>query len=106
VHKPDWIFMDEATSALDEAGQEMVMKLLIEELPETSIVSIGHRPGLEAFHTRELTLEPGAQGARLRTPAVGKRSLKDVYRRMSIASRAHRRTPGFWRTFADNIRGQ
>jgi putative ATP-binding cassette transporter len=82
------------------------MKLLIEELPETSIVSIGHRPGLEAFHTRELTLEPGEQGARLRTPEIGKRSLQDVYRRMSVASRAHRRTPGFWKTFADNIRGQ
>ncbi len=106
VHKPDWIFMDEATSALDEAGQEMVMKLLIEALPETSIVSIGHRPGLEAFHTRELTLEPGEQGARLCTPEVGKRSLKDVYRRMSVASRAHRRTPGFWKTVATNIRGQ
>jgi putative ATP-binding cassette transporter len=64
VHKPEWIFMDEATSALDEAGQENVMKLLIAELPQTSIVSIGHRPGLEAFHTRELTLEPGTEGAR------------------------------------------
>jgi putative ATP-binding cassette transporter len=106
VHKPDWIFLDEATSALDEVGQEMVMKLLIEELPGTSIVSIGHRPGLEAFHTRELTLVPGEQGARLRTPAVGKRSLKEVYRRMSVASRSHRRTPGFWKTFAINVRSR
>ena len=63
VHKPDWIFMDEATSALDETGQENVMELLIDELPETSIVSIGHRPGLEVFHTRELTLVPGEKGA-------------------------------------------
>ena len=62
IHKPDWIFMDEATSALDEAGQENIMNLLIEELPETSVVSIGHRPGLEAFHTRELVLEPGRGG--------------------------------------------
>ena len=69
VHKPDWIFMDEATSALDEAGQENVMKLLIEELPETSIVSIGHRPGLEVFHTRELTLVPGKEGAKLTAAA-------------------------------------
>ena len=69
VHKPDWIFMDEATSALDETGQENVMKLLIEELPETSIVSIGHRPGLEVFHTRELTLVPGEKGARLKPEA-------------------------------------
>ena len=81
------------------------MKLLIEELPETSIVSIGHRPGLEVFHTRELTLVPGEQGARLRTPEVAaKRSLQDVYRRMSVASRAHRRTPGFWKTVATTIR--
>ena len=69
VHKPDWIFMDEATSALDEAGQENVMKLLIEELPETSVVSIGHRPGLEVFHTRELTLVPGADGTKFRAHA-------------------------------------
>ena len=73
VHKPEWIFMDEATSALDETGQENVMKLLIDELPETSIVSIGHRPGLEVFHTRELTLVPGEKGARLK-PEVEARS--------------------------------
>ncbi len=95
VQKPDWIFMDEATSALDEAGQENVMKLLIEELPETSVVSIGHRPGLEVFHTRELTLEPGADGTRLRSDA-GKRSLGDLYRKMAAASRSTPRDPGFW----------
>jgi putative ATP-binding cassette transporter len=107
VHKPEWIFMDEATSALDEAGQENIMKLLIEELPETSVVSIGHRPGLEVFHTRELTLEPGEAGARLRTPEVAaKRSLNDVYRRMSVASRGHRRTPGFWKKLATNMRSR
>jgi putative ATP-binding cassette transporter len=104
VHKPDWIFMDEATSALDEAGQENVMKLLIEDLPETSIVSIGHRPGLEVFHTRELTLVPGDQGARLRPPEERKRSLRDVYRRMSVASRAQPRRPGFWANLATNIK--
>jgi putative ATP-binding cassette transporter len=107
IHKPDWIFMDEATSALDEAGQENVMKLLIESLPETSIISIGHRPGLEVFHTRELTLVPGEQGARLRTPEGKKqRSLREVYHRMSVASRAHPRSPGFWSTVATNIRNR
>ena len=95
VHKPDWIFMDEATSALDEAGQENVMKLLIEELPETSVVSIGHRPGLEAFHTRELTLVPGAEGTKLRAHA-GKRSLTDIYRKMAAVSRSTPRSPGYW----------
>jgi putative ATP-binding cassette transporter len=101
MHKPAWIFMDEATSALDEAGQEQIMKLLIEELPETSIVSIGHRPGLEVFHTRELVLVPGDRGARLRPPEA-RRSLRDVYRRMSAASRAQRR-PGFWANLTTNL---
>jgi len=78
------------------------MKLLIEELPETSIVSIGHRPGLEAFHTRELTLEPGKNGATLHQ-LRRKRALKDVYRRISAASRAHPRDPGFWSTLRSRV---
>jgi vitamin B12/bleomycin/antimicrobial peptide transport system ATP-binding/permease protein len=102
IHKPEWIFMDEATSALDEAGQENIMKLVIEELPETSIISIGHRPGLEIFHSRELTLVPGDEGARLRPPESARRSLRDVYRRMSAASRAQR-LPGFWANLATNL---
>ena len=108
IHKPDWIFMDEATSALDEVGQENVMKLLIEELPETSVVSIGHRPGLEVFHTRELTLVQGEEGARLETLQAikGPRALRDVYRGMSAASRAQRRIPGFWATLATNVRSR
>jgi len=105
VQRPDWIFMDEATSALDEAGQENVMKLLIEELPETSVVSIGHRPGLEVFHTRELTLEPGADGTRLRSDA-GKRSLGDLYRKMAAASRSTPRDPGFWAHVRANLLGR
>ena len=105
IHKPDWIFMDEATSALDEAGQDNVMKLLIEELPETAVVSIGHRPGLEAFHTRELVLEPGEEGAQLRARA-GERGLRDIYRRMSAASRAEPVGPGFWSNFRRTLVGR
>jgi putative ATP-binding cassette transporter len=105
VHKPAWIFMDEATSALDEAGQENVMKLLIEELPETSVVSIGHRPGLEVFHTRELTLEPGPDGTRLRADAR-QRSLGDLYRKVAAVSRSAPRDPGFWATVRANLLGR
>lgn len=105
VHKPEWIFMDEATSALDEAGQENVMKLLIEELPETSVVSIGHRPGLEAFHTRELTLVPGADGTKLRAHA-GKRSLADIYRKMAATSRSAPRAPGFLASLRSSLIGR
>jgi putative ATP-binding cassette transporter len=105
VQKPEWIFMDEATSALDETGQENIMNLLIEQLPATSVLSIGHRPGLEVFHTRELTLVPGEDGAKLKAmKSLGKpRVLSDVYRRMSAVSRLTPRNPSFWENLATNM---
>ena len=57
--------MDEATAALDEANQDAMMQLAIERVPGASLISIGHRPGLEAFHTRTLQLLRADGGARL-----------------------------------------
>jgi putative ATP-binding cassette transporter len=57
--------MDEATSALDPASQEHLMMLVAERLPHTTIVSIAHRPELEAFHHRKLVFERRPGGARL-----------------------------------------
>jgi putative ATP-binding cassette transporter len=57
--------MDEATSALDEKSQEKIMKMLIHEMPNVTIVSVGHRAELEAFHSRKITLERREGGARL-----------------------------------------
>ncbi|HZH45102.1 MAG TPA: ABC transporter ATP-binding protein/permease [Roseococcus sp.] len=68
LHKPAWIFMDEATAALDEKNQDAMMQLVLDELPESALVSIGHRPGLEAFHTRTLQLQRAEGGARLSKP--------------------------------------
>ena len=105
VQKPAWVFMDEATSALDEAGQANVMKLMAEDLPQTAVISIGHRPGLEAFHTRELVLEPGEAGAQLRARAE-QRGLRDIYRKMSAASRDEPAGPGFWSNFRRTLAGR
>jgi putative ATP-binding cassette transporter len=58
--------MDEATAALDEANQDSMMRMFGEELAGSALVSIGHRPGLDAYHDRTLKLIPGAEGARLR----------------------------------------
>ena len=80
------------------------MNLLIDTLPETSVVSIGHRPGLEAFHNRELTLVPGEEGAKL-TARVGARSLVDVYRKMSAASRTTPPDTGFWTALRTSLLG-
>ena len=66
LHRPGWVFLDEATAALDEENQTRVMSIFDKELPDTSIVSIGHRPGLDAYHSRALQLDRGPTGARLR----------------------------------------
>nr|WP_281414672.1 ABC transporter ATP-binding protein/permease [Plastoroseomonas arctica] len=68
LQKPRWIFLDEATAALDEANQDQMMQLLVDNLGESTLVSIGHRPGLEAFHTRTLTLVKREGGARFARP--------------------------------------
>jgi putative ATP-binding cassette transporter len=65
LHRPDWVLLDEATSALDEAGQAALMGLFSAELAGSTLVSIGHRPGLAAWHDRVLWLEAGPEGARL-----------------------------------------
>ena len=65
LHRPGWVFMDEATAALDEANQDSMMSLFGEELAGSALVSIGHRPGLDAYHDRTLKLVPGTEGARL-----------------------------------------
>ena len=65
LHRPAWIFLDEATSALDEVSQRRVMSIFDHELTDATVVSIGHRPGLENFHTRVLTLVRTPNGAML-----------------------------------------
>jgi putative ATP-binding cassette transporter len=59
--------MDEATSALDEKTQESMMSLFRDELAGSSLISIAHRPGLDSFHDRTLSLIKSAGGAHLVT---------------------------------------
>jgi putative ATP-binding cassette transporter len=66
LHKPGWVFLDEATAALDEDSQRHVMSLFDDELKNTTVLSIGHRPDLAAYHTRTLQLVHGRDGERLR----------------------------------------
>lgn len=65
LHNPDIVVLDEATAALDPKSQDELMDLLVTRSPNTTIVSVGHRPELEAFHTRKLTLARRRDGARL-----------------------------------------
>ena len=65
LNDPDIIVLDEATSALDEKTQDKIMDMIIQELPNATIVSVAHRAELEAFHSRKITLERREGGARL-----------------------------------------
>lgn len=56
VIQPDWLFLDEATSAVDEDAESELYRLLAQHLPQASIISIGHRASLRAYHGRELRL--------------------------------------------------
>jgi len=58
IAAPDWLFLDEATSALDEASEAALYRAIAAKLPETTLVSIGHRSTLAAFHRRRVTLAP------------------------------------------------
>jgi len=77
LHQPDIVIMDEATSALDPAAQERLMNLVTDELSEAAIISIAHRPELEAFHHRKLVFEHRPDGSRvisddiINPPSVG-----------------------------------
>ena len=56
LHGPQFLFLDEATASLDEPSEMALYRLLQERLPATTIVSIGHRSTLDAFHQRHVKL--------------------------------------------------
>ena len=62
VQRPDWLFLDEGTSAVDEETEARLYSLLRERLPGTTVVSVGHRSTLRAFHTRRLIVTPNGTG--------------------------------------------
>jgi putative ATP-binding cassette transporter len=82
LHKPDIVVLDEATAALDPKSQVKLMELLVDR-PDLTLLSVGHRPELEAFHTRKIELERRYGGAKL---------VRDV----ELLEPAHRQ---LWRSF-------
>ncbi len=60
--KPDWLFLDEATSALPDEDEARLYRLVKERLPNTTLVSIGHRASLAQFHRRQLRWQGGTPG--------------------------------------------
>jgi len=56
LHAPRYLFLDEATASLDEPSEARLYRAIAEHLPDTTIVSIGHRSTLHDFHDRRVEL--------------------------------------------------
>lgn len=54
LNRPDWLFLDEATASLSDDAQRELYQLLKTRLPDTTVISIGHRESLAEFHARKL----------------------------------------------------
>ncbi len=66
LHAPDYLLLDESTASLDEAAEMAMYRLLLERLKGATIVSIGHRSTLRAFHARRIEMVEEAAAFRLR----------------------------------------
>ena len=60
--KPDWLLLDEATAAMDPALEHRIYALIAKRLPNTTVISNGHRATLTDLHARRMTMQPTADG--------------------------------------------
>ena len=66
LHAPDYLFLDESTASLDEPSEAALYHLLQERLKHSTIISIGHRSTLRAFHRRHLEVDTGGAMSEVR----------------------------------------
>ena len=57
LSEPDWLFLDESTASLDEKSEANLYRAIVETLPRTTIVSIGHQATINQFHKRRIAFE-------------------------------------------------
>ncbi|MFI8417440.1 ABC transporter ATP-binding protein/permease [Serratia sp. NPDC078593] len=48
--RPDILFLDEATSALDDETEQLMYCLLVDDLPNVTLVSVAHRNSVAKYH--------------------------------------------------------
>ena len=65
LHKPTVAFLDEATASMDEGLEDAMYRLLRSELPQTTIISVGHRSTLQVHHQQALQIDADMQSWQL-----------------------------------------
>jgi vitamin B12/bleomycin/antimicrobial peptide transport system ATP-binding/permease protein len=83
---PRWILLGDATTALDPASADLMLRLIMEQLPQAGIILIGRHPGSAEIFNRRLTLEKAADGEIL---------LQEVHARRQAARQPRPRLPSF-----------
>jgi putative ATP-binding cassette transporter len=56
LNRPKWILLQESFDSLDPEGEVSMLRLICEELPEATLLSITNQPTAEAFHQRRIIL--------------------------------------------------
>ncbi len=56
LQRPDFLFLDEATASLDERMEESLYQLIRSQLRSSTVISVGHRNTLVAWHESQLML--------------------------------------------------
>ena len=56
LQRPAWVFMEQATDATDANGEDCLLDVLHQELPNSTLLSISFHPGLERHFSRKLVL--------------------------------------------------
>lgn len=76
LKRPAWVFMDEATDAFKPEGERRILETVLEELPESTLLTISFHPGLDDLHHRTILLErPGEEGSAPAAQGSGSGSL-------------------------------
>ena len=56
LNRPQWIFLQEAFDSLKPAEEERILRLICEQLPDSTLITITHMANGESFYSRRLTL--------------------------------------------------
>lgn len=55
--KPDWVIMDEPTASMDKENEKNVYQILAKELPDATIITVGHSETLQDYHDRTMEVK-------------------------------------------------
>lgn len=65
IQQPQVAFLDEATASMDEGLEYAMYHLLTSNLPQMTIISVGHRSTLQSHHSHQLLIEPQSKSWQL-----------------------------------------